>query len=768
MGRRQAVGELRLALSRARLVTLTGPAGVGKSRLALRVARRVRRAFPDGAVLIELAGITEPTLVPSAVAAALELIDHSNLDAETVLLNGLANRRMLLVLDNCEHLLNACGHLVDRLLSAAPGLRVLATSREPLGIGAERVWPVPPLSLPTVNRPDGTSSTGPDAAHEAITLFGERAAAVAPSFAVDENNVTDVARLCQRLDGLPLAIELAAGRMRVMSVEQILARLDDRFRLLAARAPLAAARHRTLRAAVEWSFDLCTPSERTLWARCSVFAGEFDLDAAEAVCSDDELPADQVLSSVAGLVDKSVLTRVEHGLRVRYRMLETIREFGQERLAERGEEAILRRRHRDHYLRLAEQTDIDASGPRQAELAGRARADRADIWAALDYCCTTPGEARAGLRLATGFWYYWFACGFVRDGRRWLDRLLALDTAPSSERARALWVNGFIAHLQGNCTTSLRLDEESRELAGQLGDETALTYATQCFAGVLLWSGELDAALPLLDQVLARHRASGDWTAFALLIFALCADAASRQGRMDEAMELVAEARSLGASLGDRWMLSCIGWGVGVMWWMAGVPAKAREPLIEALREKADLDDQLGIMYCLEMLSLVAGTEGDWKRAAVLYGAAARMREPIDHPLFGAQRFLDWSRQCETDCRKALGDAAFTAISQQGAQLAQPELITDALGADAFAPPSAGAPSAQASAGTLTRREVEVAALIAGGMSNKQIAAELVIAQRTAEAHVEHILSKLGFTCRAQIATWVTEQDRPPGKGEAG
>jgi predicted ATPase len=318
VGRRQAVAEVKRALSASRLVTLTGVGGVGKSRLAVHVAHELRRAFPEGTWLVELAAVHDPALVPRAAAAALGLLETSAREPEASLTDYLAESSALIVLDNCEHVLDGAVRLVTALLSATSRVRVLATSRAPLGAGAERVWPVPPLSLPAV---PGRPALGMPGQHEALELFENRAAAVVPGFRLGPQNQEAVARVCRRLDGVPLAIELAAIRLRVLSAEQILDRLEDRFQLLTAGKRDGPPRHQTLHAAVEWSFDLCSESERLLWARCSVFAGEFDLDAAESVCAGDGLAAGDVLTCVAQLVDQSVLARErDAGDRARYRL----------------------------------------------------------------------------------------------------------------------------------------------------------------------------------------------------------------------------------------------------------------------------------------------------------------------------------------------------------------------------------------------------------------------------------------------------------------
>jgi predicted ATPase/DNA-binding CsgD family transcriptional regulator len=811
VGRRQAVADVKRALSTARLVTLTGFGGVGKSRLAMRVGRELRRAFPDGACLIELAKLRDPFLVGQAVAAALDIRDQSVRDIESVLLRYLSDKRMLLILDNCEHVLDGCSRLVTGLLSAAPKLRILATSRESLSIFGEHTWPVPPLTFP-VDAADGL----PAHRHEALVLFADRAAAVAPGFVVDGDNEATVARLCQRLDGVPLAIELAAVRMRMLSVEQILARLEDRFRLLTDGHHDGPGRHRSLRAAVEWSFDLCSETERLVWARCSVFAGGFDLDAVEDVCSGDGLAEEDVFAGVTGLVDKSILTCDRSGRSARYRMLETIRRYGQERLVATSEEATTRRRHRDYFLRLAEQSDADSCGPRQGEWMARLRTVRPDIWAALDYCLTEPGEARTGLRMASALWFYWITCGVVRDGRHWLDRALALDVHPSDERARGLWVTGWIASLQGDSAVSLRLLRECRDLARQLGNEAVVTYATQFLGEAETFANNLDHAVPLLDDALSRHREVNNWTAPGLLVFGQRARAAFLHGEVGRAVAWLTDGMDLCRSLQERWTLSCTEWNLSVTWWAAGNARKAATYARDALLKKAELDDQFGIPFCLEVLAWVAAAESDPRRAAVLFGGVRMMWERIGRPLFGFTTLLDWSAEARERSRTILGEDAFAAAEQHGCATLQQDLIAFALseGADVPAAGPAATPVLPAGRGSasvhlpasrlpadsrrsaepgssgesrrsresgrsggsghsgesrriaddshvLTRREREVAALVAEGMTNKEIASRLVISRRTAETHIENILTKFGFTCRAQIAAWAARTSEP-------
>ena len=753
VGRRQATTEVKRLLSVARLVTLTGVGGVGKSRLALHVAREVRRAYPDGVWLVELAKLGDPALVEQTVAAALGLRDHSRRDPMTVLAEFLVDKRLLLVLDNCEHVLDGCGHLAARLLAAAPRLSVLATSREPLDINGEHPWPVPPLTLPSAD----AATHALDRPFEGLALFEERAAAAVPGFTLDEDNKRAVARLCRRLDGLPLAIELAAVRLRVLSVEEMLARLEDRFALLTSGGCAGLPRHQTLRAAVEWSFELCAEPERLHWARCSVFAGDFTLAAAEHVCAGPGLARHEVLEAVSGLVDKSVLMREGGGTGARYLVLETIRQYGRERLDAAGDTDAVRRRHRDHYLRLAVQADADSGGPRQYEWAELLRAERANLFTALDYCLTVPGQQRDGLRLAAALWFYWAECGSVRDGRYWLDRALRADPTPCRERARALWTNGWIACLQGDNQAGLALVEEGRDLTQKLGDETGLTYAIQILGWAKMISGDLPQAVPLLDRALARHRASNRWTAQGLIIFPMQVFAAGLSGDTDRVMTVLDECRAVCARQGDRlalsWTLCCAG-----NFWAARNHPQASAYLRESLRIKRDWNDQLGYPFCVDPLSWGIAAAGDWTRAAVLQGAADKMWEPIGTPLWGFVPLIDQGKDVRARTHEALGERAYQSAARRGARMTPEEVIAYALGdkPSTRAVDPAGPPTTTS---VLTKREREVATLVARGLTNKEIAARLLISQRTAEAHVQKVLAKLGLTSRIQVTTWLTRDD---------
>src|SRR3989440_6630768 len=418
VGRKSDVAEVRRLVSGARLVTLTGVAGVGKTRLALRVAASVSRSFPDGVWLTELEHVRDAALVAHTVSESLGIRDETGRPPLTVLAEYLRDRKLLLVLDNCEHLTEACAQLVTALLDAAPGLAILATSRERLRVPEERDWQVAPLSLPD---PEQRMPPGAALQYPALTLFAERARAAEPNFALTPENEARVAQVCQLLDGLPLAIELVAVRLRALPLDHLLSRLTDGPWALAVGRRGRVPRHQTLEAAVAWSYQLCSAEEQALWARVSVFAGTFDLAAAVAVCGEDGIAADAVPGLLTGLVDKSVLTREGLPGRPRFRLLNTLRQYGRDRLSGDGAAVdALRRRHRDHYLALAERGEAGWFSADQPEIAVCTRLGHANLRTALDFCLGAGGERRTGLRLAATLWFYWAGCGLLGEGRHWL------------------------------------------------------------------------------------------------------------------------------------------------------------------------------------------------------------------------------------------------------------------------------------------------------------------------------------------------------------
>ena len=755
VGRRQEIAEVKRLLARSRLVTLTGVGGVGKTRLAVRVAGQLRRAFPDGVWLVSLADLSDPALLPATVATVLGVQDYSAQGLMAAVCEFLRGRHLLLVMDNCEHLVDACAGFVGAVLLAAPKVRVLATGRQSLGMAAEQCWRVPALPTPDLPEPpDG----GHDAARvsaqelagsEAVTLFVERAQAVRAGFAVTPANGTAVARICRRLDGIPLALELAAVRLRAMSEQQILDRLDDRFRLLAKGDRAAVSRQQTLQALIDWSYEHCTEPERALWQRASVFAGGFDLAAAEQVCARDGITSGQVLDLVDALADKSVLS-VDPDGEPRYRMLETIRQYGRDRLAASGQRSVLQRLQRDYYQQLVRTARSQWFGPDQVAWQARLRREHANLRAALEFCLTEPGQAQAALSIAADIWFY-FISGHVGEGRWWYDRALPLATGPSPARAAALWANGLMAASQGDYPTAGRMLRESRALAESLGDLSNHATAETMLGMLAMNEGDLNSAVTLLEQAHAEHLALGD--VMAEFSQHLLAVALALSGDAVRAMALFEQCLATSEARGELWLRSWALIQSGRAAWRLGDHHRAAASLAEGLQIKVQLDDRLGIGHCLEFLAWLTAA-GHPERAARLLGAAHRVLQAIGVSVFPYLR-TDHDR-CVAALRAGLGEKTFTALFDRGTALTQDEAVADAL-PDKTARTHASAASAvgQPESSPLTRREQQVAALIAEGLTNKQIAARLVISQRTAEGHVEHIMTKLGFTSRAQIAAMI-------------
>ncbi|WP_031483663.1 ATP-binding protein [Streptomyces bicolor] len=788
-------GELaagRELLARTRLVTLTGPGGVGKTRLAARIAAAVRRTFPDGVRFVHLSGLDDPALVPLAAADALDLHDHSARPPLQALVERVRDRRLLLLIDNCEHLLPACAELAAALLHGTPGVRILATSRHRLGLTEEHLLDVRPLPVPD---PDGDLST-PEG-YPALALFADRAAAVVPGFRLTAANRVAVARLCRRLDGLPLAIELAAVRMRVLDVDQLLDRLDDRYRLLTGGSPAALPRHQTLRAAVDWSHELCTERERLVWARLSVLAGSFDLDTAEAVSSGptgvqgaEPLRPSDVLDAVTGLVDKSVLSRENGPDGIRYRLLDTLRHYGLDRLRRLpGEEPAARRRQRDWMLHRATACEQAWFGPGQRKIVARLRADQDNLRSALDFSLTTPGERLAGLRLAGTLWFYWHACGAPREGRHWLDRALAANPEPTRERARGLWIAGLLAAATHDLTAGLARARDAHALARELADEAEAAHAAYAIGVITLFLDDLPTALKHFEASVARGPVPGQHLSLYGLDQVELACALGFLGEADRAVEVCERARRMCERHGEEWVHSYVLRMLALAHTVRHDWRRAERQAREALRLKLAVHDVIGIALTLDLLARVATETGAHDRAAVLLGAADRTWSGIDSDRWGSAALNATRQDSETRARKALDGPAFQRSYDHGTGLGLAETVayavddrqprrpagtpgttsrtlsavitgvTNTTGATGPRQTNGRPGSPHPATGVhLTRRETEVAELVAQGLANQQIADRLIIARRTAEGHVERILGKLGFSNRSQIAAWVAAQ----------
>ncbi|MEU6387730.1 LuxR C-terminal-related transcriptional regulator [Streptomyces sp. NPDC046939] len=752
VGRRRELGQVAHLLARARLVTVTGPGGVGKTRTAVRAARELRADFSSGVQLVELSALSDPELLANTVAAALDLPEQTARSPIEVVTAHLAERELLLLLDTCEHLVDACALLCDELLRAAPGLRILATSRQPLDVAGEHVLALGPLSVP---EPD---ATGPEGASEALELFADRASAAVPGFTVDDGNRADALALCRRLDGIPLAIELAVSQLRALSLGEVLARLDDRFRLLTGGRRTSVPRHQTLRTAIGWSHGLSTARERLLWARLSVFAGEFGLQAAEAVCADPServgpasgvaLPVEDVLGALIGLVEKSVVIRVETPEGTRYRLLDTIREFGREQLTALGGEETVRRRHLAYFEEVARSFDEEWTGDAQVPLLRALVRDRANVRAALEYCVSSPRLHGHGLRMATALWGYWHTTGLLTEGRYWLRRTLDGCRDETPVRVKALWLSSWYADLQGERGGNEELLKEAEAIAGRIGDPVGAAWTLAFQAHRRCFSGSMDHCAEDFTEARERMTALGDDTGLLMIGFyggfmlILSGDHERGIAWCDDSL-----ARSA-AHPGEQWARGWALWVKSVGLWLRGDHEEAVACAQESLRSKAALHDLMGVAHCLEGLAWYAARLRRFDRVAVLQGAADGLwRRFAKEARFGIPTLHALHADAAAQARSALGDDGYQDAFAEGGSLPLDPVVELALTVE----PAAGA-RRSGPADVLTPRERQVAALVADGRTNREVAAELAVSKRTVDSHVEHILTKLGFTSRAQIA----------------
>ena len=711
-------------------------------------------AFRDGVFLVDLAQLTDHALVPEALASSLDVPEHSGRDAALALETFLASRELLLVVDNCEHVAEAVRPLLGELLRRAPGLRVLATSREVLGISGELTYRVEPLAVPDEAESRVAVETVP-----AVALFVERATAAAPGFELREADVGAVLAICRELDGMPLALELAAAQLRVLSPGDLAARLDDRFRLLSSRRDSVEARHRTLRAAVEWSYDLCDKLERRLWERVSVFAGEFELDALETVCCDDLVTSADVVDVIRGLVDKSILSmRVVDGAS-RFRLLDTLRRYGLDRLREEEQEGVdasldelaLRARHLDWYADLSCRFEAEWIGPHQHERLARMRADLPDIRAALGFALEHPEHTRTGLRMAAALCWFWGTTAALREGHNWLVRLLDVGRQPCQERSRALSALSVLMVTMGAPEGGLEVAEEALTLA-RTEDPDRLPRVLDNVGMILIGSGDPGALSVLRESLdLCRERGLRD-AELAFSTYALGYGLGVMR-RTEESEALLAESITLCQELGDAWWLGVVRMFAALFAWTRGDLPTAEAHAVEGLRACRLVPDLHACAVGLNVVALVRVGRDD-AQAARLLGAADRYWSDAGGSMFEAPVWVELVHGATQRCRAALGAEAYERAFGLGREDTLEEAAARALGEPV---PPVGEPvpgAAQGETVGLTRREREVAALVAEGLSNRDIADRLVISSRTAETHVQNMLAKTGFRTRSQLAVW--------------
>jgi predicted ATPase/DNA-binding CsgD family transcriptional regulator len=756
VGRGRETSEVEKLLAESRLLNLTGPGGSGKTRLALAAASRLVDRFKDGVWWVELAPLSDPDLVPQAVASVLGVRESPGAVLTDTIAEHLGTRDVLLVLDNCEHLLAACARLADALLRLCPDLRILATSRGALGVAGEILFEVPPLSLPDPRR---VPAAGSLPGYEAVRLFVERAETVRPDFSLAEENAMAVAHICFRLDGIPLALELAAARTRVLSVEQISERLDDSFTLLTRGGRTTIPHHKTLRAAMDWSYDLLTGRERTLLARLSVFAGGFSLEAAEAVGSGESIDGDDVLDLLASLVDKSLVLVAEQDGEARYRLLETLRQYGREKLEGSGEAARVAQRHAGFYLALAESADLMSR--EQAAWLKRLETEHDNLRAAL--ALSLGGEEpsgagiQAGLRISVALWPFWYTRGYLSEGRGWLEGAIAKSgPETSSTKAAALNGAGYIALFQGDYNAAKALFERGLLVYRELRIDEGVASSLIFLGFVAVLSQENLETVPALEAeaVGLRPRLRDPLVVANLLL--LSGLVALNQGDLERAVSLHQESLAMFRELHDaRGMGHCFN-NLGFLALLRNDHEEAAALLRENLHLARQTDYKLATQYSFLGLGFVADTWDDPVRAARLWGATEAMEETFGIKITPiARSAMDYEARV-ANARSRAGEKAFDTAWTEGRNMTPEAAIEYAL--QTAAPPQDAAPPPVYPAG-LSAREVEVLRLAASGLTNARIAEELYISPRTVNAHIGSIYHKIGSSTRAEAARFAAEHD---------
>ncbi|NGN65012.1 AAA family ATPase [Streptomyces sp. A7024] len=674
IGRRDELADAAELLTGTRLLTLTGAGGSGKTRLALRLAAE-RAEFPDGVWCVQLSGLQDPDLLAHAIAERLQLADQTSRPQLDVVTEFLADKRLLLILDTCEHLVDACALLAEVLLRAAPGLRILATSRQRLNIVGEQVFLVPPLSVPDPDAPDYDPMAA--ASHDAVRLFADRAAEAEPAFRLDARNEAAVVRLCRRLDGLPLAIELAAGWVSTLSVEQLSERLDDRFQLLAGGTRAELPRHETMRTTIGWSHELCSPLERLLWTRLSVFPAEFDLEAAERVCGDEQLPPGKISWLLSALVGKSILMSQESPAGLRFRQLDTLREYGRSWLVRLGAEEVRQQtRHRDHYLRLAQDFDAGWRGPEQLSWLLRLQSELPNIRAAMDFSLSAPGQTHAALDLSGRLVFLWLAYA-ATEGRLHLDRALQTPGDATPERARALWARSWVAVVLNDPDGTADFAARGRAVAERIDDPEAAGYALFLQGVHHAFYGDAEASVDLVQRAADLHGRRGDRVIGLPFALSVLSTAFLRLDRPGDAIGMLEVARSMCEVSGEEWARSYVDFYQVNAELAIGDHAAAARFALTSLRAKIRMRDILGQCLAIDALAGATVAAGDAARAAQLLGIA---RQLADSAGLGYAGLAMIRSKAEPRARELLGDAAFRAAVAEGRNRSHAEALAYALG----------------------------------------------------------------------------------------
>jgi predicted ATPase/DNA-binding SARP family transcriptional activator/DNA-binding CsgD family transcriptional regulator len=802
VGREREMIEVKRMMAMTRLLTITGAGGSGKTRLALEVARDLVGAYPDGVWLAELAPLADPGLVPQAVARALGVKEQPGQPLTDTLAEALAGKEVLLVIDNCEHLVEEAARLVDTLLASCPLLRVLATTREPLAVPGEVNWAVPPLSLPETT--SGVTTADALVRYGSVRLFVDRARLRLPDFELTQENALAVSRVCRKLDGIPLALELATAKMGALAVEQVAQRLEASLDVLKGTSRSAAPRQQTLRATLDWSHDLLSDDERTFFRRLSVFAGRWTLEAAEAVCSGNGIEEDGVLDLHSGLVDKSlVVAEATGGGGVRYRMLEPIRQYAQEKFEEGGEAEEVKRRHASFFLALAEDAEPRLRGPEDVEWLERLEVEHYNMRAALSWALEQ-GVDEVALRLAGALGWFWEAHGHFSEGRRWLEEALAQDDQASiaarvkaldplsvlvsgqqdldrgealaqeglklseqaglggAEAAMFLRTFGWIAMVRGDYARMNEVFEESLGLSRDADDKWGIAYSLLGLGTALSSLDDRERGKELYQEGigLARELCYAPVLArflFSLGYILLLEGAYERGAALNE--EAVAVFREHGYKGGFELALNSLGWAA----LLQGDHDRARTSYQECLTLCKELRNKRTASESLEGIACIAAAEGEAERAARLFGAALGLPGAVGYPHF--PEYDAWREPYLATARSRLDEAVWEAAFAEGQAMTFEEAVEYAL-SDKKRPsplvPMPEEPSAAQPPVVLTRREREVAGLVGRGLISRQIASQLHISEHTVDKHVANILRKLNLHSREQVGAKMAEQCSHP------
>lgn len=743
VGREELLERAGVLVAEHRLVTLVGPGGIGKTRLAAVLADRLRPRFADGAIGIALDAVTSPDDVAWRAASAIGAGEETALDPQTRVIRRLQDRETLLVVDNCEHLLEASADLVLAILRDCPGVSIIATSREPLGISGEFVLAVPPLEVP-----DNCADLDLVRGSEAVRLLVDRAASAGARLEVTAANCADVIRLCAHLDGMPLAIELAAARLRTLGVGDLLERLNHRFTLLKGSARDILPRHRTLEALVDWSYDLCSPQEQLLWARLAVFRDGWDLTAAESVCGFGEIAPEQVLDLLDGLIAKSVVI-AGAGNEASFRMLVTMRDYGERIARETGEWETLRRRHATHLLTRTRTLRETWVGPDQAAGLSWVRRYIADIVAAMDWGIGDPTGHDIAAEIAATLRNYWASGYNMAAGRYRLERVLALSDVSPRLRCECLLVLSWVTLLQGDHDQALLYLADGGKLSKELGDRRMLAEVSTWTGLHRLFSGRPAEGIPLYRRGITVLREVGDLGAMVTAMFqlALCE---MFSGDSAAATATCAEILKISARTGESWTKAYALWISGMIRLREGNVAAVRENVMQALELQLIFRDGICTSHILLLACQVLISVGKVRRAAPLQLAsdAAWTNQGTDIEAFGPD-LTAFDRQNRERLRRLPAQELHDLQAETALDLTEAIRLALAELADVEVSPATQA--------GLTKRQAQVAALLAEGLSNKEIATRLTISIRTVDGHVEQILAKFGVSSRAQAAIRLRE-----------